>query len=106
MNITEFSLIALIITQIGISLISLRFIGRMIRESAYALDHSIAEALKTTVENLPDALKDQLVPEMEPINPIQAMIAQMISERMNPTITAQVLPSRSTDGKFEKDTSS
>ena len=81
----------------------------MIQQSAIHLDHSIAEALKTTVENLPDALRDQLIPEIEPVNPIQAMIAQMIGERMNPAITATVLPARSGDGKFTKpneDTSS
>ena len=106
MNYQELIIIALIITQIGISFISMRFIGKMIHQSAVSLDHSFAEALKTTIENLPDALGDQLMPDIEPMNPIQAMIAQMLAERMNPTITAQVIPGRSSDGKFEKDTSS
>jgi len=77
--------------------------ARLIQESAMNLDHNIAEAIKTTVENLPDALREQIIPEMEPVNPIQALIGQMIAERMNPPITAQVLP-RGEDGKFVKDT--
>jgi len=78
----------------------------MLRESIAALDYSLAEALKTTIENLPDALRNQLMPEIEPINPIQQIIAQMLQQKMNPTIEATVIPSRSIDGKFESDTSS
>lgn len=78
----------------------------MLRESISALDYSLAEALKTTIENLPDALRNQLMPEIEPINPIQQIIAQMLQQKMNPTIEATVIPSRSIDGKFESDTSS
>ena len=102
----EIAIIALLIASIAFQFFSLRIQARMLRESIAALDYSIAEALKTTVENLPDALRNQLMPEVEPINPVQQIIAQMLQQKLNAPIEATVIPSRSPDGKFESDTSS
>ena len=106
MNYLDIAIIALLIASISFQFFSLRIQARMLRDSTAALDYSLAEALKTTIENLPDALRNQLMPEIEPINPIQQIIAQMLQQKMNPTIEATVIPSRSVDGKFESDTSS
>ena len=106
MNYLDIAIIALLIASIAFQFFSLRIQARMLRDSTAALDYSLAEALKTTIENLPDALRSQLMPEIEPINPIQQIIAQMLQQKMNPTIEATVIPSRSIDGKFESDTSS
>ena len=78
----------------------------MIRESTRILDATIAEAIKTTVENLPDALKTELMPDLDPPNPIQALIAQALQSRLNPPLTATVTTVRGDDGKFTTDTSS
>ena len=106
MNYMEIAIIALLIASIAFQFFSLRIQARMLRDSTAALDYSLAEALKTTIENLPDALRNQLMPEIEPINPIQQIIAQMLQQKMNPTIEATVM-ARSEDGKFStSDTSS
>lgn len=106
MNPQELAIIALCLTIIAFQFVQLRFIARMIHHSAITLDNSLAEALKTTIENLPDALKEQLMPDLEPPNPIQTIIAQMLQSNMNPSISAKVIPSRNQEGRFETDTSS
>jgi len=106
MNYADIAIIALILTSIAFQFLQLRFIARMINHSAVHLDHSLAEALKTTVENLPDALKEQLMPDIEPINPVQQIIAQMLQQKLNAPIEATVIPVRAEDGKFTSDTSS
>ena len=102
MNYLELAILALTIVIIGMQFLQLRFIARMIRESARSLDHSLAEAIKATIENLPGSI----ISDVEPINPIQQLIAQIIQDKMNPKIEAQLIETRSADGKFSKDTSS
>ena len=53
----------------------LRWSIRFIAEQFAILDAKIAEALTKTLENLP-------IGEMEPVNPIQMMIMQMIQDNM------------------------
>ncbi len=62
----------------------LRWSIRFIAEQFQILDAKIAEALKNTVENLP-------IGDIEPVNPIQMMIMQLIQDNMakNP---AKILP--------------
>ena len=75
---------------------------RHIDRSLWRLDKNIAEALTKTLENLPEMVSDM---EIEPINPMQQMIMQIIQEKMNPQIKVTEI-SRSGDGKFSnQDTS-
>ena len=62
----------------------LRWSIRFIAEQFQILDAKIAEALKNTVENLP-------IGDIEPVNPIQMMIMQLIQDNMakNP---AKIIP--------------
>ncbi len=53
----------------------LRWSVRFIAEQFAILDSKIAEALTKTLENLP-------IGEIEPVNPIQMMIMQMIQDNM------------------------
>ena len=69
---------------------------RLIARSIHQLDQNIAQSLTNTLENLPD-LVNQI--EMEPINPMQQMIMNLIQEKMNPAIQVKEI-SRSEDGKF------
>ena len=75
---------------------------RHIDRSLWRLDKNIAEALTNTLANLPDMVSDM---EIDPINPMQQMIMQIIQEKMNPQIKVTEI-SRSEDGKFSnQDTS-
>ena len=62
----------------------LRWSIQFIAEQFQILDSKIAEALKTTVENLP-------IGDIDPVNPIQMMIMQLIQDNMakNP---AKIIP--------------
>ena len=96
----------LILLSIGLQYIFLRIYVKIAKESTVYLDSSLAEALKTILESLPEVLEARFQGQMEPINPIQGLIAQYLGQQLNPTISAQVLP-RAEDGKFaSEDTSS
>ena len=99
----------LILLSIGLQYIFLRIYVKIAKESTVYLDSSLAEALKTILESLPEVLEERFQGQMEPINPIQGLIAQYLGQQLNPAISAQVLP-RSDDGKFKapdsEDTSS
>jgi len=60
------------------------------------LDSSLAEALKVTLDGIE-------LPEMEPINPFQAFLMDMMREKMNPGINVTEIRERDGDGKFIKD---
>ena len=91
-------IIAVLIMNIAFYVTLIRHIDR----SLWRLDKNIAEALTKTLENLPDMVSDM---EIEPINPMQQMIMQIIQEKMNPQIKVTEI-SRSEDGKFSnQDTS-
>ena len=91
-------IIAVLIMNIAFYVTLIRHIDR----SLWKLDKNIAEALTKTLENLPEMVSDM---EIEPINPMQQMIMQIIQEKMNPQIKVTEI-SRSEDGKFSnQDTS-
>lgn len=91
-------IIAVLIMNIAFYVTLIRHIDR----SLWKLDKNIAEALTKTLENLPEMVSDM---EIEPINPMQQMIMQIIQEKMNPQIKVTEI-SRSGDGKFSnQDTS-
>ena len=91
-------IIAVLIMNIAFYVTLIRHIDR----SLWRLDKNIAEALTKTLENLPEMVSDM---EIEPINPMQQMIMQIIQEKMNPQIKVTEI-SRSGDGKFSnQDTS-
>ena len=62
----------------------LRWSIQFISEQFHLLDSKIAEALTKTIENLP-------IGDIEPVNPVQMMIMQLIQDNMakNP---AKVIP--------------
>ena len=87
-------IIAVLIMNIAFYVTLIRHIDR----SLWKLDKNIAEALTKTLENLPEMVSDM---EIEPINPMQQMIMQIIQEKMNPQFKVTEI-SRSGDGKFSK----
>ena len=95
----------LILVSMGLQYIFLRIYVRIAKESTVYLDSSLAEALKTILESLPGVLEEKFGAQIEPINPIQGLIAQYLGQQLNPSINAQVLP-RSEDGKFAKEDTS
>ena len=56
-------------------LIQMRFIGHIITNGLIELDAKLAQALKSTLENLP-------IGDIEPVNPMQMMIMQLIQDNM------------------------
>ena len=96
---TDIVIILLILAVFCTNLfIYVRFV-RHIDRSLWKLDQNIAEALTKTLESLPEMVSDL---EIEPINPMQQMIMQLIQDKMNPPIQVKDI-SRSGDGKFSKE---
>tara|TARA_R100000329_G_scaffold145271_1_gene130632 strand:- start:323 stop:625 length:303 start_codon:yes stop_codon:yes gene_type:complete len=95
------AIILLIIVVFVEILVLHRILTTIVLQSIAQLDASIAEALKTTVENLPEALGNV---DIEPMNPIQGVIAQFIQSQLQPQGQIKEI-SRSEDGKFNGDTS-
>ncbi len=56
-------------------LLHLRWSMRFVAQQIAALDAKIAEALRSTVENLP-------IGDIEPVNPMQMMLMQIIQDNM------------------------
>lgn len=56
-------------------LVQMRFIGHIITNGIMELDAKLALALKSTIENLP-------LGDIEPVNPMQMMIMQLIQDNM------------------------
>jgi len=84
--------VGLVVFHICLSLWLFRQIVFTLHAIIGQLDSSIGEAVQKLVEG---GLGD-----MEPINPIQQAIAQMLTKNLNqPTIEA-VIQDRGTDGKF------
>ena len=61
------------------------------------LDTNLATSLKNLVENLPEMLVD--LPEIEPPNPFQALLMQIVQEKMNPQVKVTEV-NQGPDGKF------
>ena len=106
MNIVEAATIALLVLSIGIQVVIARGNARITAQGVAHLDNSTAEALQALLEQLPEVLQ-KLVGDIqppEPINPIQAMIAQMLQSQMQPKGTAmvEVIPQDPGTGRFKK----
>ena len=71
MNYVEAAIIALILVSVGIQVLLARATAAIMRQGVDHLDHSLAEAIKTTVENLPGSLAE-MAPD--PVNPIHALV--------------------------------
>lgn len=63
------------------------------------LDSNLATSLKNLVENLPEMLGD--LPDIEPPNPFQALLMQIVQEKMNPQVKVTEV-TQGSDGKFIK----
>ncbi len=55
--------------------VHLRWSMRFVAEQIATLDTKLAEAIKTTLENLP-------IGDIEPVNPMQMMLMQIIQDNM------------------------
>ena len=106
MNIVEVATIALLLISIGFQVALARAQVKITRESVAFLDQHLAETIQTTLENLPETIKElagSLEPA-EPINPIQMIIAQMLQERMKPPALQvnEVIAQDPGTGRFKK----
>ena len=97
--------ITLIIALSTLNLLALAGFWLWIRDSIEKLDHSLAQALQNSLQNLPQALMENFgdgISAFEPPNVIQQAIAQLIqsvaTQKMN-TIDATIT-ARGEDGKF------
>ena len=94
MNLAEISIIALICLNLAFSFYQTRILSLVVRNTANELDNSLAGALKEVISTLP-------IGDIEPINPIQQMIAQIMHERMKqPSIEVKEVV-RDEGGKFK-----
>lgn len=105
MNIAEIATIGLLLILIGIQIIIARVNARITREGVVFLDQNLAAALETLVESLPEALEEKLGGAIEPINPIQAVFANILQDKLSTPITAQVI-TKDAEGKFSSEDTS
>lgn len=105
MDIAEVAIITLLLLAIGFQVVLARAQVKITRESVAFLDGHLAEVIQTTLENLPETIKE-LAGSLEPaeqINPIQMMIAQMLQDRMKPQAGhVEVIAQDPGSGRFKK----
>jgi uncharacterized protein with von Willebrand factor type A (vWA) domain len=98
MNIEIIVILLLIIVNLGLTLVSTRVIAR----SVLSMDESLARAIQTTIENLPEALRAQYLSDVEPPNPFQALIAKFFEDKIGDLGKPQevIEIKKGKDGKF------
>tara|TARA_R110000824_G_scaffold1294_1_gene6751 strand:- start:4151 stop:4441 length:291 start_codon:yes stop_codon:yes gene_type:complete len=90
----ETAILALLSVSIVLQIMIARIMARIIIQSAENLDSSFAEALNSIVENIPlDA---------EGINPLQAMLMEILKGQFAPNPIQVKEVSKGSDGKFVK----
>ena len=101
MNMFEIAVILLFFVVLLTNYLFNRILVRLIVENVYQLDQNIAEALKNTVERLPEIVSNGEF--ADPPNPLQVMIAQIIQDRMKPpAVEVTEIRKKGSDGRFLK----
>ncbi len=95
-------IIALLCINLALNILGTRVLSRNLHVLIANLDQNLAEAIKVTIENLPDTLRAQFVDGIEPPNPFQALIAKFIEDKMNAPSQEIIEPKviQGKDGKF------
>jgi len=68
--------------------------SNLLDHAVLELDAKIAEAIKQLVEGG--------IGDFEPVNPVQAALANILTQRMTETPLAETILERSADGKFSQ----
>ena len=92
------SIIALQILSIIIMLFFFRKIAQIIVLATEKLSQDTANALQTTVTQLLEGNFD--LPDREPANPMQQLLATYMQNKMNPTIEVTEVQTRNADGTY------
>ena len=100
MNPAEVVLIALLVLSLVTQVLLARSIVSIVRQGVDHLDNSLASALESTLSNLPESLGSLADLAPEPVNPLQALVMEMIQARIKPPTLEVKEISRSDDGKF------
>jgi len=94
---------AVIMLLVVLSMVSqyvfLRIYVRIMNQSMIVLDQNIDQGIKSNLENLPETLGVNITDGIEPLNPIQQVVADFLRERMSPDIQVKEIQ-RAVDGKF------
>ena len=93
MTYTEVAIIALIGLNLAFTVYQTRLLGLVIQNTAKELDMSLATAIKEVISSLP-------LGDIEPPNPIQQIIAQILQEKMKPPSLQVKEVTRDESGKF------
>ena len=86
--------IAIVVVLLGCTAFLARLIGHLaalIQNGLTTLDQNVAQAIQTTVSNLP-------IGDFEPVNPIQAAIAQFLMNKVQSDSIQ--MPERAENGQF------
>jgi hypothetical protein len=100
MNYADALIIALLVASMMIQVLLARSIVSIVRQGVDHLDTSLAQVVQDTLTNLPESLGSLADLAPEPINPIQALVIEMIQSKMKPPSLEVKEISRSDDGKF------
>lgn len=100
MNYAEPLIIGLLALSLVIQVLLARSLASIFRQGVDHLDSSLAAALESTLQNLPESLGSLADLAPEPINPIQALVMEMIQNKMKPPSLEVKEISRTDDGKF------
>ena len=90
----------LVVLSVVSQYVFLRIYVRIMNQSMIVLDQNIDQGIKSNLENLPETLGVNLADGMEPLNPIQQVVADFLRERMSPDIQVKEIQ-RAVDGKFQ-----
>ena len=95
-------IITLLCINLALNILGTRVLSRNLHVLIANLDQNLAEAIKVTIENLPETLKAQFVDGIEPPNPFQALIAKFIEDKINNPSLEKAEPKviQGKDGKF------
>tara|TARA_B100000579_G_scaffold416825_1_gene412803 strand:+ start:603 stop:902 length:300 start_codon:yes stop_codon:yes gene_type:complete len=86
--------VAIVVVLLGCTAFLARLIGHLaalIQNGLTTLDQNVAQAIQTTVSNLP-------IGDFEPVNPIQAAIAQFLMNKVQSDSIQ--MPERAENGQF------
>jgi hypothetical protein len=99
MDILQTAILCIILLNLVFAIWQTRILALQIHAEAAKLDENVAKAIQIVLEQVPD------LSNIEPINPMQQLIMQLVQERIKPPNLEVKEVARDSSGKFVKDTS-
>jgi hypothetical protein len=99
MDIIQTAILCIILLNLVFAIWQTRVLALQIHAEAAKLDENVAKAIQIVLEQVPD------LSNVEPINPMQQLIMQLVQDRIKPPNLEVKEVARDSSGKFAQDTS-